>query len=180
MLGVGSRPPPFLFDAIPTDRAHSSWRRPTAAVLFGHVAISYAISSVALGTAIQRLYLRHAAPHEVAHTSTTTTSGKHLAGAGAAADGGRAGDESAGVCCVAMGDGAAAPALASDSRRCRRRLEWCCLTTGMMMCVWLLANAAPFFAGLVDLIGSLNLCTFFLPCLFLRRAHELTHTPMPH
>ena len=49
-----------------------------------------------------------------------------------------------------------------------------------MLCVWLLANAAPFFAGLVDLIGSLNLCTFFLPCLFLRRAHELTHTPMPH
>ena len=48
-----------------------------------------------------------------------------------------------------------------------------------MLCVWLLANAAPFFAGLVDLIGSLNLCTFFLPCLFLRRAHQLTRTPLP-
>ena len=43
----------------------------------------------------------------------------------------------------------------------------------------LLASAVPFFAGLVDLIGSLNLCTFFLPSLFLRRAHALARTPLP-
>ena len=48
-----------------------------------------------------------------------------------------------------------------------------------MLSVWLLASAAPFFAGLVDLIGSINLCTFFLPSLFLRRAHEMTRAPLP-
>ena len=48
-----------------------------------------------------------------------------------------------------------------------------------MLSVWLLASAAPFFSGLVDLIGSLNLCTFFLPSLFLRRAHDLMRTPLP-
>ena len=49
-----------------------------------------------------------------------------------------------------------------------------------MLMAWLIANAAPFFAALVDLIGSLNLCTFFLPALFLRRAHDLECTKLPH
>ena len=167
----GPHPPPFLLDAIP--HGEPSWQRVASSLLFVHVAISYAISSVALCTAIQRLPLlrRRGASGTGGKQPSSSSSSDGMAGAPAGID-------------VVLSDenrvvnGSEATAAASSS--CwRERLEWACLTSVVMLMAWLLANAAPFFAALVDFIGSLNLCTFFLPCLFLRRAHHLTRTPLP-
>ena len=171
VLGSGRDPPAFLFDAVPATgggAAGGAWRRVAAVLLFGHVAISYAISSVALGSAIQRRLHQHQrqrqqqrqrpAACDAAPTSGTDTDKPP-----------RATDDADAGTGVAGGGGSGGG----------RRLEWFGLTTALMLSVWLLASAAPFFSGLVDLIGSLNLCTFFLPSLFLRRAHDLTRTPLP-
>ena len=47
-----------------------------------------------------------------------------------------------------------------------------------MTAAWLVANAVPFFDGLVELIGSICATAFFLPGLLFRRAWTL-HTQGP-
>ena len=55
---------------------------------------------------------------------------------------------------------------------------WALFTTSAMTAAWLVANAVPFFDGLVELIGSICATAFFLPGLLFRRAWTL-HTQGP-
>ena len=122
VLCAGEAPPAFLFDLIP----EGPRRRVTSSLLFAHVAVSYAISSVALCSAADRhLARRH------------------------------------GGCLYSS-----------------RRARWAALTTGAMVAAWLVANAAPFFDGLVELIGSICLTSFFLPALLCRKAHDVSKWPL--
>ena len=126
VLLAGADPPSFLFDLVP---ARTPKRRLTALLLFAHVAVSYAISSVALCTAAERFLARRGG-----------------------------------------GGGSAAVAAADLAGRWRARIQWAALTTTAMGAAWLVANAAPFFDGLVDLIGSICATSFFLPALLFRQA----------
>lgn len=171
----GEHPPPFLLDAIP--HSAPTYRHLAASLLFVHVAISYAISSVALCSAILRLPLMQREDARRQHTSSTIKPVSSGCSGGHRESGGEAG---AGVG-APIGDDSdpVNSTIAAPLSCCWQQLEWALLTSFVMLMAWLLANAAPFFAALIDLIGSLNLCTFFLPSLFLRRAHELTRTPLP-
>ena len=125
VLLAGDAPPAFLFDLIPQGGAR---RRVTAVLLFAHVAVSYAISSVALCSAADRYLARRLLPRSLL---------------------GR-----------------------------RPRLRWAVLTTAACLAAWLVANAAPFFDGLVELIGSVCVNSFFFPALFLRKAHASSKRPL--
>ena len=46
------------------------------------------------------------------------------------------------------------------------------MTTAACVSAWLVASAVPFFDGLVEIIGSICVTSFFFPALFCRKAHR--------
>ena len=144
ILAAGESPPKILFDLVPSGVK----RRATALLLFAHVAVSYTISSVALCSAAERFL-----------------SGRMFGGEGSACEDATVGQANALE--TAHETAAAGAAVGSVWRA---RAQWAVLTNVAMCAAWLLANAAPFFDGLTDLIGSICFTSFFLPALLYRQA----------
>ena len=122
---AGSNPPSFLLDAVQQTNLKSA----AGALLWVHVAVSYAINSQALCS------------------------------------------------CLAHDDRAALPHTRANSlftlmKRRHKRLYWTLLTSSVTVAAWIVANAVPFFADLVGLIGALTQAplSLLLPIIFYLRA----------
>ena len=122
---AGKHPPAYLLDAIASEAGSLT----ASLLLLAHVAISYAICSVMLCSALERELLRR--------TRQKFT----------------------------------------PAHCCRKpRVRWALLTSFVMFVAWAIANGAPFFGDLVNLIGAITGAplAFLAPPLFHLRARKLT------
>ena len=178
---AGRRPPSFLLDAV----GHGVARRTAGALLWVHVAVSYAINSQALCSCL-------------AAASSASPGGREGVASGGGC-GGEGGGESGGGVAVGSSsrcgpragggeggrsqNGSRNGSSGSDRYRSRYwwlnslqqrrpRLHWAVLTSFVTVAAWLVANAVPFFSDLVSLIGGLTQAplSLLLPALLYRRS----------
>jgi len=186
VLAAGPKPPDFLLDVFWSDGDPQNDKTRTApnarivgALLFAHVAVSYAINQQALAATVCAAMVRRRQQHvEYDHHLLAADDDDDAEAAGVVGGAHRPRGAAA-----RNDDNARAPpgvgvVVATKEEDPRPRLRWALVTFALTCSAWLVANAVPFFADLVSLIGALTSAplSFAVPPLLYRLAHPRAHT----